>query len=124
MEGIMLDLIKKSLEAAIGGISNTQEKMKELADELVVKGHLTKKEGTDLLQELKGTVKDSQKKVASLVEEQVRKIMKEMGVATGSEIKALTGRIDKLEKELAKEKKKSASSKTTKAKAKPKAKKS
>ncbi|MDH3973358.1 MAG: phasin family protein [Deltaproteobacteria bacterium] len=114
----MLDLIKKSLEAAIGGISSTQEKMKELADELVVKGHLTKKEGVDLLEELKETVKESHKKLSAIIEDQVRKIMKEMGVATRADVKALTGRIDKLEKELAKSKKKSAPEKPAKAKTK------
>ena len=101
----MLDLIRKSLETAIGGISSTQEKMKELADELVVKGHLTKKEGADLLTELKGTVKESRQKLSSLVEDQVRKVMKEMGVATVSEVKALKGKVEKLEKALEKGKK-------------------
>ncbi len=101
----MLDLIKKSLEAAIGSISVTQEKMKELADELVVKGHLTKKEGSDLLKTLKSTAKESQKKVSELVETQVRKILKDVGVASSSEIKALKGQISKLEKELEKSKK-------------------
>ena len=120
----MLDLIKKSLEAAIGGISSTQEKMKELADELVLKGHLSKKEGADLLNELKGTVKESRQKLSSLVEDQVRKVMKEMGVATVSEVKSLKGKIEKLEKELEKgKKKKSASEKKDKSKAKAKTKK-
>jgi len=123
MEGIMLDLIKKSLEAAIGGLSSTQEKMKEFADELVVKGHLTKKEGEDLLKELKGTVKESQKKLTSIVEDQVKKVMKDLGVATRSEVKALKGKLEKLEKELEKEKKKKSSTKAAKEKTKAKAKK-
>lgn len=101
----MLDVIKKTMEAAIGGISFTQEKMREIADELVVKGHLSKKEGSDLVKTLKETVKESQKKVSSLVEEQVRKVMKEMGVATSSDIKALKGRVAKLEKDIDKAKK-------------------
>jgi len=110
----MLDLIKKSLEAAIGGITLTQEKMKELADELVVKGHLSKKEGSDLLKELKTTAKDNQKKVVSIIEDQIRKVMKEVGVATASDVKALKGRISALEKELEKAKKKAAPKKTKK----------
>ena len=114
----MLDLIKKSLEAAIGGISSTQEKLKELADELVVKGHLTKKEGEDLLKELKGTARESQKKITSIVEDQVKKVMKEMGVASSAEVKALKGKLEKLEKELEKEKKKSTAKKTAKPKTK------
>ncbi len=106
----MLDLIRKSFEAALGAASVTQEKLKELADELVVRGHLTKKEGSDLLKELKETAKDSRKKLTSLVDEQVRKVIKEMGVATTSEIKALEGKIAKLEAKLEekKEKKKTA----------------
>ena len=110
----MLDLIKKSLEAAIGGITLTQEKMKELADELVLKGHLSKKEGSDLLKELKGIAKDNQRKVASIIEDQVRKVMKEVGMATASDVKALKGRVSALEKELEKAKKKAAPKKTKK----------
>lgn len=102
----MLDLIKKSLEAAIGGITLTQEKMKEIADELVVKGHLSKKEGADLLKELKNVAKENQKKIGGLIEDQVRSILKDVGVASSSEIKALKGRIAALEKELEKTKKK------------------
>lgn len=101
----MFELIKKGFEAAIGAVSVTQDKIKELADELVVRGHLTKKEGADLLKTLKDTATASQKKISALVEAQVRKIMKEMGVATSSEIRALKGKIDKLEKELEKKKK-------------------
>ncbi len=110
----MLDLIKKTLEAAIGGISLTQEKMKELADELVLKGHLSKKEGSDLLKELKGIAKDNQKKVGGIIEDQVRKVMKEIGVATASDVKALKGRISSLEKALDKTKKKPTPKKTKK----------
>jgi polyhydroxyalkanoate synthesis regulator phasin len=110
----MLDLIKKSLEAAIGGITLTQEKMKELADELVVRGHLSKKEGSDLLKELKSIAKDNQRKVGEVIEGQVRKVMKDMGVATSSDVKALKGRIAALEKELEKAKKKAPPKKTKK----------
>lgn len=110
----MLDLIKKSLEAAIGGIVLTQEKIKELADELVLKGHLSKKEGSDLLKDLKAIAKDNQKKVGSVIEDQVRKVMKEIGVATASDVKALKGRISALEKKLEKATKKKAAPKKTK----------
>lgn len=110
----MLDLIKKSLEVAIGGITMTQEKMKELADELVVKGHLSKKEGSDLLKELKSIAKDNQRKVGGVIEDQIRKVMKEVGVATASDVKALKGRVSALEKALEKAKKKAAPKKTKK----------
>lgn len=110
----MLDLIKKSLDAAIGGITLTQEKMKELADELVVKGHLSKKEGSDLLKELKAIAKENQRKVGGVIEDQVRKVMKEIGVATASDVKSLKGRISALEKELEKAKKKAAPKKAKK----------
>ena len=100
----MLDLIRKSFEAALGGLNVAQEKLKEVADELVVKGHLTKKEAEALLKDLKGTAREGERKVAAFAEEQVKRVMKEMGVATASEIKALKGRIDKLEKSLEKAK--------------------
>ena len=93
----MFDLINKSLEAAIGALSVTQDKLKEIADELVLKGHLSKKEGEDLLSSLKTTADESRKNLSSFIEEQIRKAIKDMGIATSAEIKALEGKIAKLE---------------------------
>lgn len=98
----MIDVLKKTLEIGLGAAAMTQEKLKEITDELVVKGKLTEKEGSDMLNEFKKIAQDSQKKMKSLVEEQVLAVMKDLGIATTSDIKALEGKISKVEAKLEK----------------------
>ena len=98
----MLEVIKKTLEIGLGVVSATQDKLKAVADELVLKGNLTQKEGTEFVKELAGIAAESQKKVRSLVEDQVHKVIKDMGIATRGDVKALQGKIEKLEAQLKK----------------------
>lgn len=105
----MLEIIKKTLEVGLGAVSVTQEKLKEITDDLVLKGNLSRKEGSDFLKELKGIADNSQKKLKSLIEDQVHKVIKDIGIATRSDIKALEGKIKKLEVQLSRKAPKKAS---------------
>ena len=100
----MFEVIKKTLEVGLGAVTMTQEKLKEITDELVVKGNLTEKEGGDILKDLLKTADDSRKKLKETVEDQVRKVISELGLATSSDIKALEGKIAALEVRLEKKK--------------------
>ena len=100
----MFEVIKKTLEVGLGAVTMTQEKLKEITDELVVKGNLTEKEGGDILKQLLKTADDSRKKLKETVEDQVRKVISELGLATSSDIKALEGKIAALEVRLEKKK--------------------
>ena len=102
----MLDVMKKILEAGLGAIVVSQEKLKEITDELVLKGNLSKKEGNDFLKELVETVYKSQEKLKLLVDDRVRKAIKEVGFASKEDIKVLEGKIAKLEAQLSNKKKK------------------
>jgi len=98
----MIDVIKKSLEIGLGAVMVTSEKLQEITDELVVKGDLSKKEGSAILKELVATADKSQKKMKSLIDDQIHKAIKETGIATNADIKALEGKIRRLEAQLAK----------------------
>ncbi len=98
----MFEVIKKSLEIGLGAVAVTQEKLKEITDDLVVKGNLTQKEGGDIFKELIKVAEESQKKIRGLVEDQVHKAMKEAGIATKADVKALEGKIARLEAQLKK----------------------
>ena len=100
----MFEVIKKTLEVGLGAVTMTQEKLKEITDELVVKGNLTEKEGGDILKELLKTADDSRKKLKETVEDQVRKVISELGLATSADIKALEGKRAALESKLEKNK--------------------
>ena len=98
----MFEVIKKTLEVGLGAVTMTQEKLKEITDELVVRGNLTEKEGGDILKELLKTAEDSRRKLKETVDEQVHKVISELGLATSADIKALEGKIEALEKKLEK----------------------
>lgn len=92
----MIDVIKKSLEIGLGAVTVTKEKLQEITDELVLKGDLTKKEGNTIFKEFVDAAENSQKKIRSIVDEQVHNVIKEAGIATKADIKALEGRLDLL----------------------------
>lgn len=98
----MIDVLKKTLEVGLGAAAMTQEKLKEITDEMVVKGRLTEKEGGDILKDFKKIADDSQKKMKAIVEDQVHAIIKDMGIATIADIKSLEGKISQLEAKLEK----------------------
>lgn len=98
----MIELLKKTLEVGLGAAAMTQEKLKEITDELVVKGNLTEKEGGDILKDFKKIAHDSQMKLKGIVDDQVHAIIKEMGIATSADIKSLEGKISKVEAKLEK----------------------
>ena len=100
----MLDLIKRSMELGLGAATVTQESLRQIADELVLKGNLSKKDGGDILKEFTRIAGDSQKKMKNLVEDQVRSTIKELGIATTGDLKKMEGKIAKLEAKLAKKK--------------------
>jgi len=98
----MIDVFKKTLEVGLGAAAMTQEKLKEITDELIVKGNLTEKEGGDILKDFKKIAGDSQKQFKGIIEDQVHAIIKEIGIATSADIKSLEGKISKLEARLEK----------------------
>ena len=100
----MFEIIKKTLETGLGAVVMTQEKLRELTEELVVQGNLSKKEGSDLFEELKTSAEESQNKIKSIIEDQIHKVIKDMGIATKADIKALEGKIEALEVKISKKK--------------------
>jgi len=102
----MLDVMKKALEAGFGAIVVTQEKLKEITDELVLKGNLSKKEGNEFLKELIVTAEKSQERLKSLIDDRIKKVVKEIGLARNEDIKMLEGKVAKLEAQLSKKTKK------------------
>ncbi len=107
----MLDVMKKMLEAGLGAIVVSQEKLKEITDELVLKGNLSKKEGNDFLKELIETGYKSQERLKSLVDNRIQKAIKEVGFASKEDIKILERKVAKLEAQLSNRKKKEPGSK-------------
>ena len=96
----MIELFEKTLLAGMGALSLTQQKAEELVDEMKSRLDLSEEKGRELLDKLQSMAKDNQKKLEELAQEEVRKACDRVGVATDEDLKTLTKKINKLEKEL------------------------
>jgi polyhydroxyalkanoate synthesis regulator phasin len=97
---IMLDLIRKTVLTGVGLAAMTKDKIEELAKEFAEKGELTEKEGKDLVDDLLKKSEKARKDLNAYVEKAVRKIMKEMNIATREDVLNMKKQIKKLEKAL------------------------
>ena len=101
----MLDIIKKSVLAGIGAIAVTEEKVRELVAEFVQKGEISQKEGETLVSDLQHVLDENKAKLTALIEQQVRKLLNELHLATQHDlaetVKALKKDVAKIEQQVA-----------------------
>ena len=100
----MPDLIKKTLLAGIGLALKTWDEVEDLAKELVEKGKMSEKDGSNFLNELKERYEDTQKKLEARVEKTVQDFLKKANVVTSDELKAVKKEIRDLKKMISSEK--------------------
>lgn len=100
----MPDLIKKTLLAGIGLALKTWDEVEDLAKELVEKGKMSEKDGSNFLNELKERYEETQKKLEARVEKSVQDFLKKANVVTSDELKAVKKEIRDLKKMISSEK--------------------
>jgi polyhydroxyalkanoate synthesis regulator phasin len=100
----MPDLIKKTLLAGIGLALKTWDEVEDLAKELVEKGKMSEKDGSNFLNDLKERYEETQKKLETRVEKSVQDFLKKANVVTGDELKAVKKEIRDLKKMISSEK--------------------
>jgi polyhydroxyalkanoate synthesis regulator phasin len=93
----MLELIRKSLLAGLGAGVITKEKAEEAIKDLVDQGKLKAEDSKQLIDRLLGSGTQQWEEVQAGVTEAVRKALDGADVARGSQIEALTRRIESLE---------------------------
>lgn len=100
----MPDLIKKTLLAGIGLALKTWDEVEDLAKELVEKGKMSEKDGSNFLNDLKERYEETQKKLEARVEKSVQDFLKKANVVTSDELKAVKKEIRDLKKMISSEK--------------------
>jgi len=103
----MSDLIKKTLLTGVGLALKTWDEVEDLAKELVDKGKMTEKDGSQFLQDLQKRYEETQKKLEARVEKTVKDFLKKADVVTGDELKAVKKEVRELKKMISSEKEKS-----------------
>ncbi|MFH1673035.1 MAG: phasin family protein [Pseudomonadota bacterium] len=101
----MLDLIKKTLMAGVGMAAMTKDKIEELANDIAKKSKLSEKEGKKLINDFLKRSQTAKKDLESLIEKTVKKITKNLNIATREDMTKLTKRIKQLEDEIRPKKK-------------------
>ncbi|MBW2645313.1 MAG: hypothetical protein JRE23_03860 [Deltaproteobacteria bacterium] len=101
----MLDLRKKTLMAGVGMAAMTKDKIEELANDIAKKSKLSEKEGKKLITDFLKRSQTAKKDLESLIEKTVKKITKNLSIATREDMTKLTKRIKKLEDEIRTKKK-------------------
>jgi polyhydroxyalkanoate synthesis regulator phasin len=96
----MLELIRKSLLAGLGAGVITKERAEEAIKELVEQGKLKAEDSKQLVDKLLGSGTQQWEEVQAGVTEAVRKALDSADVARGSQVEALTRRLESLEQRL------------------------
>ena len=100
----MPDLIKKTLLAGVGLALKTWDEVEDLAKELVDKGKMTEKDGSQFVKDLQKRYEETQKKLEARVEKTVKDFLKKSNVVTSDELKAVKKEIRELKKMISSQK--------------------
>lgn len=91
----MLDQVRKFVEAGMGKLST--KRAEELARSLVKQGQERSERATRVAKELLDWSRKNGERLASTVQREVKKQLKNLGFATKREVDALKRRVEKLE---------------------------
>ena len=95
------DLVKKSLAFGLGAAVLSVEKLKQLADEMVSRGEMSKDEAEHFIDEVAARSEDEKKKIQDWVAELVSKMLQQAGAAEASRVERLEHRVAAIETRLA-----------------------
>jgi polyhydroxyalkanoate synthesis regulator phasin len=85
----MSDFLKKAVSLGLGITAASREKVQQFVDEMVVKGELGKAESRDVVDRLIARGEEHQMELKRMVQDQVKKILAELDVATKEDLREL-----------------------------------
>jgi polyhydroxyalkanoate synthesis regulator phasin len=94
----MLEFLKKTLWIGAGLAAMTAEKIEETVKEIVKRGHITEKEGKELVDDLIEKSKKAKRDLGERVENVVQETLQRLKIPSRREVDELKGRIEQLEK--------------------------
>jgi polyhydroxyalkanoate synthesis repressor PhaR len=99
--GTVVEAVKKAMSASIGALDVTRDKVEELVDDLIKKGHLTKEERTETVRELVDKAEEHSKEAKDWVEARVKTAVSKLRPAKEEEVDALRQQVAVLQKTVA-----------------------
>jgi len=96
----MSDLSKKLLLLGLGALNLTEEKIKNLVQDLEKRGEITEKEAKGLAKELSKRAQEGKKKLQEKVDETLRNTIKKMDLSSRKEVEGLKKKVSQLSKKI------------------------
>jgi polyhydroxyalkanoate synthesis regulator phasin len=97
-EDKMLDFLKRAIWIGAGLAAMTAEKIEETVKEIVNRGHMSEKEGRELIDDLIEKSKKARKDLGERVENTVQETLQRLRIPGRKEVDELKARIEQLEK--------------------------
>ncbi|MCQ4088077.1 phasin family protein [Saccharibacillus sp. JS10] len=97
----MSDLFKKAMSLGIGMTVASKERVEKVVEDLVKKGEIAPSESKAFVNKLVERGEEERNNIKGMVQEQVRRVLKELDVPNGNEVKSLEERIAVLEQRVA-----------------------
>jgi polyhydroxyalkanoate synthesis regulator phasin len=85
----MSDMLRKAISLGLGLTAYSREKAQQFVDEMVLKGELGKNESKDVINQLIEKGEQQQFEIKRMVQEQVKKVLDELDVATKQDLRDL-----------------------------------
>jgi len=96
----MLELFEKTLMVGMGALSLSQKKGEELLTELKERLNVSEEEGKSLLHRMQAYAEENQKRLADMVQEEVKKAYERAGLVSKEDFAKLQKKVAQLEKQL------------------------
>ena len=94
----MLEFLKRTIWIGAGLAAMTAEKIEETVKEIVNRGHMSEKEGRELVDDLIEKSKKAKKDLGERVENVVQETLQRLKIPSRREVDELKARIEQLEK--------------------------
>jgi polyhydroxyalkanoate synthesis regulator phasin len=102
----MLELLRKAALAGLGIVTLKEEKVKEIVNDLIEQGELSKEEGNQFMKDLRERMEKNKSDLENRLGEILKRTLEKMNIPTKEELKGLQeaqkdllARIERLEKE-------------------------
>lgn len=93
----MRDMLHRAVSLGLGLAVASKEQLEKTVEELVKKGEVSKAESSEFLEELLNKGSEAKARMDQTINDKVQSILKDRGIASQDEVKALERRIAVLE---------------------------
>lgn len=94
------EVAKKALYFGLGLAAYSKEKIEELVKEVIEAGEAKQKDAAALKEELLKKAEEEKKEIEKLLQKEIKRVVKSMGLLTKDDLKGLEEKIAELEKRL------------------------